>query len=73
MMSIQQETPAGSQSQDNLQPGDLLCRAVSQGDLTEVQRLLAAGVDVNGRGAHFNLIPLMLANSVEMQPFQIWC
>ena len=54
-MSIQQETPDAPQAQNIPQPGKLLCHAVSQGDLAELQRLLAAEVDANVRGAHFNL------------------
>jgi ankyrin repeat protein len=35
------------------QPGDLLCQAVRQNDLREVQRLLAAGVDANAPATDF--------------------
>ena len=66
MMSIEQGTPEEPQSQDTPQPGKLLHQAVSRGDLAVVQRLLAAGVDVNARSVNFSVSPLMLATSVEM-------
>ncbi len=65
-MSIQQTTPEEPHTENSPHPGELLCHAVSQGDLAEVQRLLAVGVDVNARSAHFNWSALMLADSVEM-------
>lgn len=65
-MSNQQGIPEATHTENNQQPGALLCQAVSQDNLAEVRRLLANGVDANARGAHFNLSPHMLANSVEM-------
>lgn len=65
-MSIQQETPEEPLTENSPHPGELLCQAVRQGDLTEVQRLLSSGVDANARGARYNWSALMLADSVEM-------
>lgn len=65
-MSTQPATHEELHTETNPLPGELLCQAVSQDDLAEVQRLLAAGVDVNGRSAEDNLSALMLADSAEM-------
>ena len=66
MMSIQQAAPEEPPTENNPQPGELLCQAVRQGNLAEVQRLLAAGVDANALSTPYNWSALMLANSVEM-------
>lgn len=47
-------------------PGAQLCQAVNQGQLDEVQRLLASGVDPNARGASYQWTPLMLANDMAI-------
>ncbi len=46
--------------------GDELCHAVMQGDLAEVQRLLARGVDANARESRFNRSALMLTESAKI-------
>lgn len=61
-MKAPSQTAAESQPQNAPQLGELLC----QGDLTEVHRLLATGVDANAFAARFNWSALMLVNSVEV-------
>lgn len=39
-MPKQQGIPEATHTENNLQPGEMLCQAVSQDDLAEVQRLL---------------------------------
>lgn len=66
MMSVQQGRSKAPHAEIEPQLGELLCQAVGQGDLADVKRLLAAGVDVNARCERYNWCALMLADSVEM-------
>jgi ankyrin repeat protein len=51
---------------NSAQPGDLLCQAVSGGDLAEVRRLLDGGVDPNARATDSAYSALMHAETVIM-------